>query len=98
MPKSAPDKPAGEVVFSCGNCTVEGKTYTFTAAPGRVVDDPDAPWHPWRYYATCPGCARQCEQAAYQRALFKAWANATGPKTAEGKAKTAENLKGHPTE
>ncbi len=37
------------------------------------------------------------EQAPWERALQKAWLNATGPKTDEGKAATTANLAGHPT-
>ncbi len=33
----------------------------------------------------------------WQRSLLKAYVNATGPRTDEGKAASAENLKGHPT-
>ncbi len=33
----------------------------------------------------------------WERGLFKAWVNSTGPKTEEGKAATAKNLEGHPT-
>lgn len=95
--RQQPPKPHGEVTFGCARCRVEGKVYTFRAAPARTEDDPDATHHPWRYFAPCPSCGAECEQAAWERALFKAWANATGPKTPEGMAATAENLKGHPT-
>jgi len=33
----------------------------------------------------------------WEKGLMKAWANATGPRTEEGKAATAANLEGHPT-
>lgn len=53
--------------------------------------------HPFAYFANCPKCGHECEQAPWQKALLKAWRNATGPKTLEGKAATAANLEGHPT-
>ncbi len=100
MAKSArgdPRKPAGEITFACARCKVDGRVYTFRAAPARIEDDPEAGHHPWRYFAGCQGCGAECEQAGWEKALFKAWANATGPRTPEGMAATAENLKGHPT-
>lgn len=59
--------------------------------------DPDEDAHPWRYFAACPDCGAECGQVHWERSLLKAWQNATGPKTEEGKAATAENLVGHPT-
>lgn len=98
MAKSGrPQKPLGEITFACARCKVEGKSYTFRSAPARVEDDADQEHHPWRYFSACPGCGDECEQAGWERALLKAWSNATGPKTPEGKAAAAENLKGHPT-
>lgn len=80
------------VRFHCRPCD-----YRFDAAPARVDDAPEDAWHPWRYAAPCPECGRECGQDAQQRGLLKAWASATGPKTAEGKAAAAANLDGHPT-
>lgn len=37
------------------------------------------------------------EQAHWEVALYKARAHATGPRTPEGKARSAKNLEGHPT-
>jgi len=79
-----------EVTFQCG-C---GK---FKAAPDRIEDAPEDEYHPWRYFAVCPRCGAESNQAAWERALLKAWSNSTGPKTAAGKAASAANLEGHPT-
>ena len=48
--------------------------------------------------ATCPACENLAAQAAWEINLFKTTGTQTGPKTAEGKAKTAANLEGYPTE
>lgn len=66
-------------------------------SPDRVEDAPEQDYHPYRYFAECPDCGRECAQAQWERALFKAWVNATGPRTEEGKAASASNLDGHPT-
>lgn len=81
------------VNFHCRACR-----HRFAACPDSVIEDADTPWHPYRYTATCPECgAEDVPQAAWERSLMKAWAHATGPKTAEGKAASAANLVGHPT-
>lgn len=102
MPKSDRSRPLGEITFVCAHCLLDEsenkkRSFTFKAAPARVEDDPDQPHHPWRYVGACPNCKAQCEQAPFERALFKAWASATGPTSADGKAAAAGNLKGHPT-
>lgn len=81
-----------KVRFRCKACA-----HVFHAEPAEVLDTPQEPWHPWRYAAPCPACDAPAEQDPAERALLKAWASATGPKTAEGKAKVAANLEGHPT-
>jgi len=81
-----------EVRFHCLDCD-----YRFVAAPARVDDAPEDEWHPWRYFAECPACGREAQQARNERALLKAWARATGPRTPEGLAAAAKNLEGHPT-
>lgn len=81
-----------DVRFHCLDCD-----YRFEAAPARVEDAPQDEWHPWRYFAACPECGRETEQERQQRGLLKAWASATGPKTAEGRAASAKNIEGHPT-
>ena len=80
------------MTFQCRPCR-----HTFSAPPERVEDAPECDHHPWRYYAQCTWCGQEVEQAPWERALLKAWQNATGPRTAEGKAASAANLEGHPT-
>ena len=79
------------VRFSCSGCGNQ-----WEAAPDEVVDCADE-YHPWDYRADCPVCEATAEQDPVQRRMLKMWANATGPKTAEGRARSAANLKGHPT-
>lgn len=74
-----------------------GCGYLFEAAPARIEDCGDTPWHPWEYFAPCPECGDEAPQQAQARHLLKMWAKATGPKTAEGKAAVTRNLEGHPT-
>lgn len=80
------------VKFHCRDCG-----HRWSGAPGRVVDVPDRSHHPWDYSASCPECGEEAEQDANERALLKAWANATGPRSPEGLERTAKNLEGHPT-
>ena len=63
----------------------------------RVEPCPEQAHHPHAYFCECGACGAEAEQAAWQRALLKAWVSATGPKTADGLARTAANLEGHPT-
>lgn len=58
---------------------------------------PDLEHHPFEYTSTCESCGASAEQAAWERNLLKAHANATGPKTPEGVAASSKNLEGHPT-
>lgn len=81
-----------EVTFQCRECR-----HTFKAAPARVEDAPELEHHPYRYFAHCEKCRKEVPQAPWERSLQKAWENATGPKTPEGKAAVAKNLEGHPT-
>lgn len=86
--------PKPKCHFYCSDCKVG-----WEAEPERVEDNPDAPWHPFDYFATredCP-CGLEKRQAVWERNLLKAHAHATGPTTDEGKAKSAANLDGHPT-
>lgn len=85
-------KPLSAITFRCPDCR-----HTFKALPSEVIDAPEFMHHPFRYLAACEICNDSVEQAPFERALFKAWSNATGPKTPEGKAATAANLEGHPT-
>ncbi len=84
-------KPLTEVTFRC-SCK-----RTFSAVPVRVDDCPERDWHPWSYAATCPDCGEDAGAAHWWLALLKGWQNATGPKTADGKAMVTANLAGHPT-
>jgi len=85
-------QPLAEITFRCGPCS-----HTFRAAPALVSDDPGQAHHPFAYLGDCPKCGQHAPQQQQERALLKAWANATGPVTPEGKAATAKNLEGHPT-
>lgn len=77
--------------FRCPN------SHKFEAEPDVVVDKPEWDWHPFEYFAQCPECGTEAAQDPRYRGLLKAHANATGPTTAEGKARSAANLEGHPT-
>lgn len=92
MPKCDRSNPLDKVTFHCRPCR-----RTFSAVPGRVEDRPEQEHHPFEYFSQCDWCGEDAPQAAYERNLLKAWANATGPKTAEGKAAASANLEGHPT-
>lgn len=81
-----------QVQFHCDDCAEH-----FAASPARVDDAPEDAFHPWRYFAPCPICRVECTQDRRERHLLKMWANATGPRTDEGKAAVAANLAGHPT-
>jgi len=81
------------VRFGCDYCQ-----HVWLADPERVDPDPACEYHPWRYFCACPACGNADQQQHPQeRKLLKMWANATGPKTAEGKAKVRMNVAGHPT-
>lgn len=84
--------PLSEVTFRCKVCQ-----QNFSSSPARVEAAPEQDFHPYAYFADCPSCGAEAEQASWERNLLKAWANATGPKTPEGVAATAANLQGHPT-
>jgi hypothetical protein len=82
-----------EVNFKCGVCR-----RSFSGVPDLIEDDPDAPHHPFRYFANCIKCeAEHQPQAGWERGLLKAHQSSTGPVTAAGKAASAANLEGHPT-
>lgn len=80
------------VRFACDTCGHE-----FSGAPDRVIDRPEDDWHPWDYERECPACEAVARQDPQERRMLKMWASATGPRTAEGKARSAANLDGHPT-
>lgn len=83
-----------EVSFYCLTCR-----HKWRGTPDEIQDAPEKPWHPWDYWANeCPRCGREnVQQASWERSLLKAYAQSTGPKTAEGRARVAKNLQGHPT-
>ena len=87
-----PAQQRSAVTFYCRPCYK-----TFKGAPDVIADAPEDEYHPWRYQGACPECGKLSDQAWWERNLLKAWANATGPKTPEGKARSAVNLDGHPT-
>ena len=80
-----------KVTFRCAACR-----HTWKSEPGRIADEPTREWHPWRYFAQCPKCRKEVEQAHWEQSLLKGWTKACGPKTEEGKKKAAANLLGHP--
>jgi len=86
------ETPSDDVSFRCQECRL-----SFKAAPGRIDDVPGQDWHPWRYFAACPECGCEAEQAWWERNLMKAHARATGPRSEAGRAASAANLDGHPT-
>lgn len=81
-----------QVSFRCGTCF-----HSFKAAPGRIEDAPDREWHPWLYFATCPVCENEAEQAAWEKGLMATYGKHTGPKSEAGKEAVTANLSGHPT-
>lgn len=92
MADSDRNRQLQRVSFRCGACL-----HKFNREPERVEDAPDDPIHAWRYFARCPECDAEAEQAWWERNLMKAHAMATGPRTEEGKAAVRKNLEGHPT-
>lgn len=84
--------PRKEVAFHCRACGNK-----FRGEPDQVEAEPELEEHPYRYWADCPECGAEAFEAGWWRNLFKAWRNATGPRTPEGKAASAANLEGHPT-
>jgi hypothetical protein len=78
--------PLLEVNFYCRHCR-----HKFVREPGRVEDAPDRD-HPYLYYATCPKCENEAEQAPWEMALMASHGRATGPKTPDGKAAVTRNL------
>ncbi|WP_040652888.1 hypothetical protein [Pseudogulbenkiania ferrooxidans] len=91
-PKRDLSLPLDTVTFRCSPCR-----HTFDAEPLRVDDAAELEHHPFAYAAACPLCGRETGQAPFHKALVKAWANATGPKTSAGKAAVTKNIEGHPT-
>ncbi|PHS20253.1 MAG: hypothetical protein COA86_02875 [Kangiella sp.] len=80
-----------ELTFKCKPCEL-----TFDSTPSRFEEELSRS-HPFRYFSKCIECQSEVEQVAWQVGILCANANATGPRTAKGKAKSAKNLEGHPT-
>ncbi|MEI8634738.1 hypothetical protein P4S72_27235 [Vibrio sp. PP-XX7] len=72
--------------FKCSACH-----YTFRNTPSRVEDEPKRA-HPFRYFAICERCGAEVQQAPWEVGQFCAALAATGPRTIEGKARSAANL------
>ena len=80
------------VHFHCKSCS-----HKFSSDDFQTTDDPATEWHPYEYSCICPECGDIAGQAAWEKNLLKAQANATGPKTKEGKMVSSQNAKGHDT-
>lgn len=78
--------PLLNVNFYCHRCRNK-----FEREPEKIVDAPER-FHPHLYYATCPKCSHEAEQAHWEKGLMAAYGNRMGPKTPESKAKVALNL------
>ena len=84
--------PLNTARFHCRACG-----HRFEAEPDRVSRAPELEHHPYEYFAKCPDCEEEAGQDHREKALLKAWAKSTGPKTAEGRERSLKNLEGHPT-
>ncbi|UTV30844.1 hypothetical protein [Photobacterium atrarenae] len=91
MSEKKPNQPRESITFKCVHCN-----FTFKAAPERVEDEPKRA-HPFRYFGKCTNCQREVQQVPWEVGQFCSVLASTGPKTAEGKARSAANLAGHPT-
>lgn len=96
MQRSAAATALTDVNFHCAR-RAGGCGWRWASEPGRVVAAAERDHHPFEYFSECPSCGLEAPQAAWERALAKAWTKATGPTTAAGKALVAANLEGHPT-
>jgi hypothetical protein len=93
MPRKDWSAQLDRATFRCGVCIG-----TFTSVPDLVDDDPEAPHHPFRYFANCIHCGAEHQpQVSWERALMKAHQESTGPLSLQGKQAAAANLAGHPT-
>ncbi len=84
-------KPVESIRFRCPSCRNE-----WEGEPLRIEGAPERK-HPFEYFDNCPRCETDSPQIFWEIGLFSRWASATGPTSAEGKAKSAANLDGHPT-
>lgn len=76
-----------QIHFHCRFCGER-----FAAVPARIEDEQSRPWHPFKYFCTCPICETEAGQASWEVNLVKAHANATGPRTEAGKSVARENI------
>lgn len=83
--------PLSQVTFRCGPCQ-----HRFEVSPARIEEAPERA-HPHLYFAVCPRCGEEAEQASWEKALMASYGKHTGPKTPAGLARAAANLAGHPT-
>lgn len=81
---------SADVHFRCG-CG-----HPFRADPARTEAAPERGNHPFAYFAPCPECHEEANQAPWEIGLYAAQGRQTGPKTAAGKQASAANLAGHP--
>ena len=93
MPRQNLEEQLDEITFRCRSCALTWKT----TSP-RIEDAPEREWHPWRYFAPCPQCGDECEQAAWERNFLKMLAfppdpRNQGPKTPEGRHACGANLR-----
>lgn len=93
MPRPNIEAQLDEITFRCRTCAVTWKT----TSP-RIEDAPEREWHPWRYFAPCPQCGEDCEQASWERNFLKMLASPPdprnqGPKTPEGRHACGANLR-----
>lgn len=79
-------QPKSMITFKCASCD-----YTFKSEASRIEEEPNRA-HPYRYFAICDSCQREVQQVPWEVGQFSAVLAATGPKTTEGKAKSAANL------
>ena len=88
------DKSASltSINFHCRSCEKR-----FEGEPTRIEEAPERTWHPWAYFATCPVCECEAEQAPWEIGLLAAQGKQTGPRTPAGLAAVTANLAGHPT-
>lgn len=76
------------------HCTACGRK--FKAEPSRIESAPERD-HPYLYFCACPGCQSEAAQASWEKALLASYGKHTGPKTPAGRARSSENIAGHPT-
>ncbi len=89
----AKTEPLDEITLRCLDCRLNFKSTT-----PRIDDAPEREWHPWRYFALCPECGKECEQVYWERNLLKMLASPPdprnmGPKTDEARHRCGANVR-----